>query len=202
MNIKFCDAVILAGGLGTRIAHMIPPGQPKAMIDINGRPFIRLLLDRLKSQGFEQFTVCVGYGQQQIIDEVTKDPALATFFCEHEQLGTGAALRAMLRMPSIKLSDPFFLLNGDTISDTALAPALDAHEHSKNLLTAIRYLNKNIGTFVVSSEIRTALEWEPRGVFNLEDLPIHGHVGIFNTTLPYFDIGTWAGLVDVRERFK
>ena len=202
MKISDCDAVILAGGKGTRIKHMLEPGQPKAMANINGKPFIKLLIERLNASGFEKFTLCVGYGQDQIVEAVTKDE-LAMFFCEHEQFGTGGALRMMLRSPAISLSSPFFLFNGDTICEQVpYARALVLHEWSNKALTALRYKNTNIGTFIMSLAIRTALEWESRERFNLEELPIHSSVNFFEVGEPFLDIGTCAGLMDARERYK
>lgn len=205
MKISGCDAVILCGGKGTRIKNMLPPGTPKAMADINGKPFIKLLIERLKSEGFEKFTLCVGYGQDQIVEAVTKDD-FAMFFCEHEQFGTGGALRMMLRSPAIKLSDPFFVFNGDTICEQvpyefALGIHL-WHENRKALLTALRFKNTNVGTFIVSQAIIPALEWEPRKSFNIEELPIHLAVSFVGVNEPFLDIGTPAGLLEARERYK
>lgn len=201
MKISGCDAVILCGGKGTRIKNMLPPGTPKAMADINGKPFIKLLIERLKSEGFEKFTLCVGYGQDQIVEAVTKDE-LAMFFCEHEQFGTGGALRMMLRSPAIKLSEPFAIFNGDTICERVpYQTTLTLHEWSDKVLTVLRYRNTNIGTFVVSHAIRTVLEWEPRQSFNLEELPIHIAVNFVGVGEPFLDIGTPAGLIEARERY-
>ena len=211
MKLSDCDAVILAGGLGTRIKDALPVGCPKAMADINGKPFIKVLLDHLRAQGFEKFTLCVGYGQEQIIEAVTKEH-LATFVCEHEQMGTGAAIRLMLRSKVIKLSDPFFVFNGDTISygvpydgiiDAFTWPEFPTAYLWCRLITTFRYANKNVGTFMVrnNARLRNAIEWEPREKFNLEDLPIHGDIGIINVTEPFIDIGIPDGLRMARERF-
>ncbi len=44
------EAIILAGGLGTRLRSMVEE-QPKSMAPINGRPFLEYLLDHLIAQG-------------------------------------------------------------------------------------------------------------------------------------------------------
>ena len=52
--------VILAGGLGTRISeesHL----RPKPMIEIGGRPILWHIMKLLSHQGFNEFTVCLGY---------------------------------------------------------------------------------------------------------------------------------------------
>ena len=205
MKISDCDAVILCGGKGTRIKHMLPDGTPKAMADINGKPFIEVLIGRLKAEGFEKFTLCVGYGQDQIVETVCKNE-LAMFCCEHKQFGTGGALRMMLRSPAIQLSDPFFIFNGDTICEQVpYGYALgmhEWHEHRRALLTTLRFKHANIGTFIVSHAIVPVLEWEPRESFNIEELPIHLAVSIVGVNEPFLDIGTPAGLMAARERYK
>ena len=46
------EAIILAGGLGTRLRHLIPD-LPKPMAPIRGRPFLEYLLDYWITQGVD-----------------------------------------------------------------------------------------------------------------------------------------------------
>ena len=53
-------AVILAGGLGTRISeesHL----KPKPMIEIGGKPILWHIMKTYASQGFNDFIICLGY---------------------------------------------------------------------------------------------------------------------------------------------
>lgn len=54
------QAVILAGGLGTRLR---PATElvPKAMIPVNGRPFLEYQLELLRGAGVNEFVICVGH---------------------------------------------------------------------------------------------------------------------------------------------
>ncbi len=54
------EAVILAGGLGTRLAEETSL-RPKPMVEIGGRPILWHLLKNLSSQGVSDFVICLGY---------------------------------------------------------------------------------------------------------------------------------------------
>ena len=62
IKLKDVSAVILCGGYGTRLKEILQPGQPKAMADIHGRPFIEILMNRLITYRFKQYLLCTGYG--------------------------------------------------------------------------------------------------------------------------------------------
>ena len=61
------QAVILAGGGGTRM-RPLSDTRPKAMVDINGRPFLEYLIEMLRDQGFERVLLLLGYLPEVIQD--------------------------------------------------------------------------------------------------------------------------------------
>lgn len=61
------QAVILAGGLGTRMRPLTNT-TPKPMIAIHGKPFLAYILDILKKNGIEEVIILVGYLHKQIED--------------------------------------------------------------------------------------------------------------------------------------
>ena len=61
------QAVILAGGKGTRLLNLTKE-MPKAMIDVNGRPFIEILINQLKKKGIKKFLILAGYKKKKILD--------------------------------------------------------------------------------------------------------------------------------------
>ena len=65
--LKSLQAVILAGGRGTRLGSL---GKkiPKAMVDINGTPFIELLINQLKKNRVDRFLLLSGYKKEQLIN--------------------------------------------------------------------------------------------------------------------------------------
>ncbi len=63
------QAIILAGGRGTRLAPLTDT-QPKPLIEVGGRPFIEYLLAMLKQQGIGRILLLLGYRAQMMIDHL------------------------------------------------------------------------------------------------------------------------------------
>jgi D-glycero-alpha-D-manno-heptose 1-phosphate guanylyltransferase len=106
-------AVILAGGLGTRLRHAVPD-LPKPMAPINGRPFLEYQLDYWIGQSVSRFVLSVGYRHTAIVQHFGtcyKGVGLE-YAVEEQPLGTGGGfLRAAEQLGR---REPFLLLNGDT----------------------------------------------------------------------------------------
>jgi len=109
------EAVILAGGLGTRLRAVVQD-VPKPMAPIAGRPFLEILLANLSRQGFRRVILSVGYMADSIVDYFgTHFGNLELQYAiEEEPLGTGGALSEALRHCT---SDHAFVFNGDTFLD-------------------------------------------------------------------------------------
>lgn len=112
------EAIILAGGMGTRLKDIIPDG-PKSMAPINGRPFLEYLLDYLDRWGLRKIILSVGYENEKIIQHFGnqyKSLELA-YAIEEEPLGTGGAIVNALRHVQ---GFTTFIFNGDTYFDVNL----------------------------------------------------------------------------------
>lgn len=59
------EAIILAGGFGTRLSHVVSD-VPKPMAPVCGRPFLRFILDDLQKKGVETVVLAVGYKREVI----------------------------------------------------------------------------------------------------------------------------------------
>ncbi|MDZ4804454.1 MAG: sugar phosphate nucleotidyltransferase [Candidatus Eisenbacteria bacterium] len=116
------QAVILAGGLGTRIAAL-SGGLPKILLPVAGRPFLHHLLEHLAGQGITEVVLLLGVGADAVVAAARTDPLpglLVATSVEPRPLGTGGALR----LAANQLADRFFLVNGDTLLRADL-PALE-----------------------------------------------------------------------------
>jgi D-glycero-alpha-D-manno-heptose 1-phosphate guanylyltransferase len=105
-------AVVLAGGLGTRLRSAVPD-LPKPMAPVAGRPFLEHLLDYWLDQGISRFVLSVGYRHEAISDHfgAAYRGAALEYVVEETPLGTGGgAVLAAQRLEGA----PFVLLNGDT----------------------------------------------------------------------------------------
>jgi len=124
------DVVILCGGKGERLRPVLND-KPKVLADINGRPFLELLIDNLKSFGFRKFIVSVGYKREGIIDHF-KDREDIVFSPEETALGTGGGLK---KAKGLVKSDTFMAMNGDSFCDLDFNRLLSFHNQKKAFLT-------------------------------------------------------------------
>jgi D-glycero-alpha-D-manno-heptose 1-phosphate guanylyltransferase len=121
-------AIILAGGMGTRLRSVVPD-LPKPMAPIDGRPFIEHQMDYWIGQGVDRFVVSVGYKKEVIMDHfgTSYRSTPLTYAIEDEPLGTGGGLL----LAAQGLREPFLVLNGDTFFEVDLAKLLKFHaDHS------------------------------------------------------------------------
>ena len=116
------DVIILAGGLGTRLRHVVSDTQ-KTMAPVNGRPFLSYIADGLIEKGAEKIVFAVSYHSEQIKDFFGNDHkgARILYSEEKEPLGTGGAIKQALELCT---SENVFILNGDTFFDVDF-PALE-----------------------------------------------------------------------------
>jgi len=133
---------ILAGGLATRLRPLTNQ-LPKALIDINGEPFIAHQLRLLRSRGVDRVTICVGYlGEliENFVGDGSRFGMSAGYSSDWPILaGTGGAVRRALPL----LGNCFFVLYGDSYLPCDYAAVQRAFENSgkKGLMT----VHKNRG---------------------------------------------------------
>jgi D-glycero-alpha-D-manno-heptose 1-phosphate guanylyltransferase len=119
-------AIILAGGLGTRLKEAVPD-LPKCMAEVAGEPFIVHVIRYLLSQGVEHFIISLGYKAdvlQSFLDK--KFHTLHIEYCiEEEPLGTGGAIQFACKKLSCK---NVIVVNGDSIYKADLKALTILHE--------------------------------------------------------------------------
>lgn len=93
------QAVILAGGLGTRLGARTRD-LPKALLPIAGRPFLAWLVEALARHGYRELVLCIGHHGEQIVDFLGAGEGFGldvTYSKDGERLlGTGGAIRQAL----------------------------------------------------------------------------------------------------------
>jgi D-glycero-alpha-D-manno-heptose 1-phosphate guanylyltransferase len=127
------EAIILAGGLGTRLAERVP-GVPKAMAPVGGRPFLEILVHQLKKSGCSRIVLSVGYRRETIQAHFGASYAgiAVAYAAEETPLGTGGAIRRAL---GIANEEAALILNGDTFLDADYAAMTRHHRQSGATLT-------------------------------------------------------------------
>ncbi|RRH87015.1 HAD-IIIA family hydrolase [Variovorax beijingensis] len=121
------QAVILAGGKGTRLAERLN-GRPKPLVDVNGTPLLELQVRTLAHHGIDDIVVLVNHAADQIqaFFEQRQFPSRVRLFDDGEPRGTAGALLACLD----DLDDRFIVVYGDTLFDIDIGHMLAAHEAS------------------------------------------------------------------------
>jgi D-glycero-alpha-D-manno-heptose 1-phosphate guanylyltransferase len=138
-------AIILAGGLGTRLKKVVQD-LPKPMALIRGRPFLEYQMDFWISQGVTKFILSVGYLKQTIIDHFGDSYLTASidYIVEDEPLGTGGALL----LASQGLKETFLLLNGDTFFEVDLNNLIAFHKKQQSELTLSLFKSNQLGRYM------------------------------------------------------
>lgn len=122
-----CTVVILAGGMGTRIRHILPD-LPKPLAPIKGRPFLGWVIQFLAKAGFHDFIISAGYLAEKIQAFLLKsDFANLDLRWVEEKLPLGTAGGALNAIKSLPVDAECVLVtNGDTLVLADLMPLFDA----------------------------------------------------------------------------
>jgi len=123
------EAIILAGGLGTRLRDAVPD-LPKCMAPVAGHPFLYYIIRYLESQGVKRFVFSLGY-RHDVVEDFLRDhfPALVyTSVIEPAPLKTGGAIKMALAAVE---NDDVLVMNGDTLFKVGLKELEAVHLHKQ-----------------------------------------------------------------------
>jgi D-glycero-alpha-D-manno-heptose 1-phosphate guanylyltransferase len=162
MNIP---ALILAGGMGTRLKNVISD-VPKPMAPVNNRPFLEHLIKYVSDYGINRFILSVGYKKESIIRHfgLNFGNSKIIYAPEEKPLGTGGALKNALNYFS---DDNFLVLNGDTWFAMNYAVFLKKTAQNPCSLAIRKEWNKNrYGSVAVDDKFRVTGFYEKNEVSN------------------------------------
>jgi D-glycero-alpha-D-manno-heptose 1-phosphate guanylyltransferase len=124
---KITEAIILAGGLGTRLRSIVSD-LPKCMAPVNGKPFLTYVIEHLRQQSIEKFILSLGYKHEIMVKyfdslksqlktqnsklKTENSPLTIQYSIEEEPLGTGGAIKLACSMTTEK---NVLVANGDTL---------------------------------------------------------------------------------------
>lgn len=129
------EAIILAGGLGTRLKSIISDKQ-KVIAPIKGTPVLEIIIKSLLDQNVGRIILCVGYMKEGVIrfikEASTRDHrfSLVEFSEEEIPLGTGGAIKKATQLIH---GEDCIILNGDTLNKIDIHDFYKFHKKSKNL---------------------------------------------------------------------
>jgi len=127
------QAIILVGGLGLRLKSCLD-NIPKALAEINGKPFLFWMLDYLKKQNIKKVILATGHMSNKIQHLIGDnwDGIEIIYSIENQPLGTGGAIKKALSKLD---SNEVFVFNGDTWLTIDL----------KNFAEEVKIAGSNIG---------------------------------------------------------
>jgi len=164
MRLNIVQAVILVGGLGTRLRHCLAD-RPKVLASVRGRPFLSYLLDQLANYGVRDVVLCTGHLGEQVRTAFgdSYGKLRLAYSQEISPLGTAGALR--LALPLLH-SEYVLVMNGDSFCDVNLSAFFIWHQtrNARGSLVLVKRSNTTCsGRVEIDTEGRIASFKEKSG---------------------------------------
>ncbi len=121
------QAIIMAAGAGTRLKPLTDT-IPKAMVPINGKPILQLIIEQLKTTGVKDVVIIVHYLKDKIIDYFGDGKKLGVKITYVEQKELKGSADAILKAQPYIKDDRFFAIACDSLFETSLLKRLLAHK--------------------------------------------------------------------------
>ena len=154
--------VLMVGGLGTRL-RPLTENTPKPMLKVGGKPILETIVKRFVEDGFTNITMCLGY-KSNVIQDYFRDGgsfgANIDYIVEEERMGTAGALTLLEK----RLDNPFFVMNGDLLTNINFEKMLDFHvEHNSKATMCVREYDIEVpyGVVNVANENITSIIEKP-----------------------------------------
>lgn len=135
------QAVIMAGGKGTRLAELTKDEIPKSMVPVGGKPLLLWEIERLRENGITEILLVIGHLGEAVrnyFGDGQRFGVTIRYFEETEPLGTAGSfyyLKDMIREES------FFLLSGDLMFDIDFGRMLHFHKEKQSAATLFVHPN-------------------------------------------------------------
>lgn len=195
-TIQSMQALILAGGFGVRLREVIH-GQPKHMVSINGRPFLRHLVTMLVRRGIKEIVFAVGYLPQSIKDEFKE----YRFSEDDRPMGTAGSLKNAQKF----FQSDFLMINGDTYLDIDYQKLMDWHLKQGKLTSLVINDNISCGVYVISPKIFNLISQVKKMSLEKDILPklkINRQLAFYPTAKSFIDIGSPEGYAKAIKKLK
>ena len=125
--------VLMVGGLGSRL-RPLTENTPKPMLHVGGKPILQTIVEKFVSYGFVNIVMCVGYKSniiQDFFEDGSKFGASIEYVLEKKRMGTAGALSLLETKPD----EPFFVMNGDLLTNVNFEHLLEFHLANKSMAT-------------------------------------------------------------------
>jgi mannose-1-phosphate guanylyltransferase len=155
-------AVIVAGGLGTRLRPLTLK-TPKPMLKIGKKPILEHLIDWNKKNGVKSFVICVSYLRENI-EDYFKDGKKFGVDIEYAVSNKPLATAGQLKTAEDFIDDTFVCMYGDSLFDFSLRNMIKQHKAKKSFVTmALNEYKTNLEYGVIdTSKTGKVLSWEEK----------------------------------------
>ncbi|MDE8601612.1 glucose-1-phosphate cytidylyltransferase [Marinomonas sp. RSW2] len=178
-------AVILAGGLGTRLSEETVT-KPKPMVEIGGKPILWHIMKMYSNHGITDFIVCCGYkgyvikeyfanyflhmsdvtfnmkDNKMTVHEMRAEPWTVTLVDTGDSSMTGGRLRRVADY--IKNEEAFCFTYGDGVSDIDIAKTIRFHKtHGKQATLTATYPPGRFGALDMKNGLVRSFKEKPQG---------------------------------------
>lgn len=158
------QVVLMVGGLGTRL-RPLTENIPKPMLKVGDRPILQTIVERFVKSGFYNITMCLGYKSgviQSFFEDGSMFGANIDYIVEEKRMGTAGALTLLQK----KIDGPFFVMNGDLLTNVNYENMLDFHTSNRSKATmCVREYDIEVPYGVVKTN--------QEKIISIEEKPVH-----------------------------
>lgn len=125
--------ILMVGGLGTRL-RPLTENTPKPMLKVGNKPILQTIVEKFAEYGYINIIMCVNY-KSNIIQDYFQDGrefgVNIEYILEEQRMGTAGALSLLKQKPT----EPFFVMNGDLLTNVNFEHLHDFHFSTNSMGT-------------------------------------------------------------------
>ena len=159
---KTNKVVLMVGGLGKRLRPLTKK-TPKPMLKLENKPILQTIVEKFVDYGYRNIVMCLNY-KSHIIQDYFGDGSNfgvnIEYILEEQRMGTAGALSLIKKKPT----EPFFVMNGDLLTNLNFDNMLDFHiEYNANATMCVREYDIEVpyGVVNVANENIVSIEEKP-----------------------------------------
>jgi dTDP-glucose pyrophosphorylase len=130
---KTNKVILMVGGLGTRL-RPLTENTPKPMLKVGNKPILQTIVEKFSEYGYTNIVMCVNYKSYVIQDyfgDGKKFGVNIEYILEKQRMGTAGALSLLKEKPD----EPFFVMNGDLLTNVNFEHLHDFHSANNSMGT-------------------------------------------------------------------
>ena len=151
---KSNKVILMVGGLGNRLRPLTET-TPKPMLKVGNKPILQTIVEKFAEYGFTDIVMCVNYKSHIIQDYFGDGSAFGVtieYILEEQRMGTAGALSLLTSKPV----EPFFVMNGDLLTNVNFEHLFDYHlTHNATATMCVREYDFQVPYGVVNIDGHT-----------------------------------------------